>query len=197
MGAQLPGLRYLLGMSADLLNLETPRLLIRELDLDDILPIHQMNSQPQVAAFNTIGIPKSLDQTAHMLEPLIAEQSAPQRMAIGWSIRLRDDDAFVGEIGLNMAPPKYRMAEVHYSLHPDFWGNGYASEALKAIIDCCFTTLKLHRVEAGVATANTRSVALLEKVGMLREGLKRQILPIRGEWQDNYHYAILDVDWQQ
>jgi len=50
----------------------------------------------------------------------------------------------------------------------------------------------LHKVEAGVATENHRSIRVLEKAGMTREGLRRKILPIRGEWKDNYHYAIVE-----
>jgi len=52
----------------------------------------------------------------------------------------------------------------------------------------------LHRIEAGVATQNLNSIKLLEKVGMTREGMYRKILPIRGEWVDNYSYAILEED---
>ncbi|MDR1201453.1 MAG: GNAT family N-acetyltransferase [Tannerellaceae bacterium] len=48
--------------------------------------------------------------------------------------------------------------------------------------------------EAGVATENIRSIKVLEKSGMIREGLRRKILPIRGEWKDNYHYAIVEND---
>jgi len=52
----------------------------------------------------------------------------------------------------------------------------------------------LHKVEAGVATGNVKSIRVLEKVGMTREGLRRKILPIRGEWIDHYHYAIVESD---
>ena len=54
--------------------------------------------------------------------------------------------------------------------------------------------LSLHKVEAGVACENERSIHVLEKSGMIREGLRRKILPIRGEWKDNYHYAIVEDD---
>ncbi|MEL7146066.1 MAG: GNAT family protein, partial [Bacteroidota bacterium] len=59
-----------------------------------------------------------------------------------------------------------------------------------------FDQLKLHRIEAGVAVDNQRSIRVLEKAGMTREGRKRKVLPIRGDWYDNYHYAILEEDFQ-
>jgi RimJ/RimL family protein N-acetyltransferase len=57
-----------------------------------------------------------------------------------------------------------------------------------------FESLHLHRIEAGTATENINSIRVLEKIGMTREGRRRKILPIRGEWYDNYHYAILEDD---
>jgi len=56
------------------------------------------------------------------------------------------------------------------------------------------TEMKLHKLEAGVATGNIASVKVLEKTGMIREGLRRKILPIRGKWMDNYHYGIVEDD---
>ena len=83
---------------------------------------------------------------------------------------------------------------MHYSLLPDYWGQGYATEAVRGLIGYAFEELGLHRLEAGVATGNLASIRVLEKAGMTREGLKRKILPIRGTWVDNFHYAILDED---
>jgi [ribosomal protein S5]-alanine N-acetyltransferase len=56
-------------------------------------------------------------------------------------------------------------------------------------------SLRLHRIEAGCAVENIPSIKVLEKAGMTREGLKRKKLPIRGEWKDNYFYAILEEDF--
>ena len=77
---------------------------------------------------------------------------------------------------------------------PIYWGRGYATEAAKRVIRFGFEMLNLHRIEAGVATENKRSIKVLEKAGMSIEGIRRKILPIRGNWVDNYHYAILEDD---
>lgn len=62
-------------------------------------------------------------------------------------------------------------------------------------MDFGFNDLKLHRIEAGCAVENIASSKVLEKVGMTKEGMKRKKLPIRGEWKDNYLYAILEEDF--
>ena len=54
--------------------------------------------------------------------------------------------------------------------------------------------LDLHRIEAGCAIENAASVKVIEKVGMIREGTKRKILPIRGKWIDVYNYSILEEE---
>ena len=87
-----------------------------------------------------------------------------------------------------------KLGEIYYKLLPSYWGQGYATEIAKALIKSGFEDFLLHKVEAGVATENIRSIRVLEKSGMTTEGLRRKILPIRGEWKDNYHYAIVEDD---
>lgn len=171
------------------MKLETDRLLLLPLTEGDFLNIHEMNAFNQVAQYNTIGIPKDISVTTALLEEVLRNESA-----LAWCIRTKESNAFVGEIGINLSSERYRKGEIHYNLHPDFWGNGFATEAVKAIINYGFSSLRLHRIEAGVATANTRSISLLERVGMTREGVCRKILPLVSGWSDNYMYAILEED---
>ncbi|MNL40929.1 Acetyltransferase (GNAT) family protein [compost metagenome] len=79
-------------------------------------------------------------------------------------------------------------------MDPRFWNKGYATESLKRIIAFGFDDLNLHRIEAGCAVANTGSIHVLEKVGMLREAHTRKLLPLKSGWSDNYGYAILSTD---
>ena len=55
----------------------------------------------------------------------------------------------------------------------------------------------MHRIEVGCAIENVASIRVLEKVGMTREGRKRQVLPIRANWIDNYFFAILEMHTRQ
>ncbi|MDB4584898.1 GNAT family N-acetyltransferase, partial [Draconibacterium sp.] len=71
------------------------------------------------------------------------------------------------------------------------------TETARALINFGFKQCKLHRIEAGVATKNKASVRVLEKSGMTCEGIRRKILPIRGEWKDNFHYAIIENEFTQ
>jgi RimJ/RimL family protein N-acetyltransferase len=91
--------------------------------------------------------------------------------------------------------PAYKNAEVWYKIHKDFWGQGYATEAVKELLKFGFESLELHRIEAGCVVENIGSKKALEKAGFLYEGLKRKLLPIRAVWKYGYTFALLEEDY--
>lgn len=177
------------------MQLNTSRLLLKEIVSDDLESIHALNSIPEVDEYNTLGLPESVQTTELLVNGWIAEQTAEPRTAYTFNMRLADDNKFIGMMAIRLDRAKYSKGEVWYKAFPEYWGKGYTTEALKALLVFGFTQLKLHRIEAGCATGNIASIKVLEKVGMVREGLCRKVLPIRGEWVDNYMYAILDEDF--
>lgn len=173
---------------------ETERLLLSEVSLDDLQAFHHLHSIPEVDEFNTLGLPESISDTEKLLLPLIEAQSESPRTSYHWAIRLKASGEFIGSAGLFLSNDKYKLGEIYYKLDPGYWGKGYATELARQLVRLGFEHFKLHKIEAGVATPNTRSIRVLEKIGMTREGLRRKILPIRGQWVDNYHYAIVEDD---
>ena len=178
------------------MELITDRLTLKELSLADLEVIHQLHSLPEMDEFNTLGIPATIQVTELLLNEWIEKQRTIPRVSYIFRIELSETDQFIGLIGLNFGKLNYKIAETWYKIQPTYWGKGYATEALKELLKFGFSHLGLHRIEAGCAVENTSSVRVLEKVGMTREGRKRKILPIRGNWTDNYFYAILDEDWE-
>ena len=172
----------------------TERLLLREITWNDLDDIHRLHSEPKVDEFNTLGIPKNLDETRELMRPDIEISKKDPQSKYTWRIILASTGDFIGLAGMTLSSDKFRLREIYYKLLTDHWGRGYATEVVRSLIVTGFERFKLHKVEAGVATDNERSIRVLEKVGMTREGLRRKILPIRGEWKDNYHYAIVDDD---
>jgi RimJ/RimL family protein N-acetyltransferase len=89
------------------------------------------------------------------------------------------------------------QAEIGWVLHPDHVGHGYATEAVREIVQVCFDQLGLRRVVAGCFAANTASWQLMERVGMRREQhTVRDALHRSGEWMDGYGYAVLADEWR-
>lgn len=177
------------------LNLQTSRLHLRQVLKTDLKDIHELLSLPETDRFNTLGIPETIQEIEKIINDWCINQNANLPTSYIFCVDLLDTKNFIGLIGLNIGKPKYKTAEVWYKIHPAQWNKGYATEALSKLIEFGFNELGLHRIEAGCAVENMASVKVLEKVGMKREGLKRKILPIRGEWKDNYFYAILEEDF--
>lgn len=176
------------------MKLVTNRLLLEEITSNDLQLIHELHSIPELDKYNTLGIPKDLDETRKVIQPAIDDQQKNIRSQFCWKILLKNSDKTIGLAGMFPSNDRFRLGEIYYKIHPDYWGHGYATEAAKELVRFGFEELNLHKVEAGVATENVRSMRVLEKIGMTREGLRRKILPIRGKWKDNYHYAIVEDD---
>lgn len=85
----------------------------------------------------------------------------------------------------------YQTCEVGYKTDGAFRRKGYAKEALTFGIKLMFDELKLHRIEAFVMPENTPSIHLLESLHFEREGICRQSICIRGNWEDHALYALI------
>lgn len=176
------------------MKIESERLELREIAWKDLENIHALYSLPETDEFNTLGIPENIEMTKNHIQSMIETQNETDRKSFNWKVIRKDINIFIGMAGISLSANRFKLGEIYYELLPSQWGKGYATEVAKTLIKVGFDHFHLHKVEAGVATENIRSIRILEKAGMLREGLRRKILPIRGEWKDNYHYAIVEDD---
>ena len=169
---------------------------MRDLFLDDLSDVHFLLTRPETDKYNTLGLPETIRRTELLLTEWIIAQSDQPRMLFVFALENRNNNHWMGLIGLQLRELKFRSAEVWFKILPANWGDGFATESLNRMLAFAFTELNLHRVEAGCATENMASARVLEKAGMDREGIKRKNLPIRGQWADAYSYAILEEDFK-
>lgn len=173
------------------MQLTTQRLSLRSIEYSDLANMHQLHSLKETDEFNTLGIPQDIEETETILNNWITSQDS-----YIFSVKETVSNEFTGLIALILGKLLFRNAEVWYKTLPQYWGKGYTSEALNEILAFGFSKLKLHRIEAGCAIKNYRSINVLGKAGMKLEGTKRQVLPVRGEWVDSNSYAILDTEFE-
>ena len=173
------------------------RLVMRDLFLGDLSDVHFLLTRHETDKFNTLGIPETIQRTEFLLTEWIIAQSEQPRMLFVFALENRNNNQWMGLIGLQLRELKFRSGEVWFKIAPVHWGDGFATECLKRMLTFAFTELNLHRVEAGCAIQNIASARVLEKAGMKKEGVKRKILPIRGEWADAYSYAVLEEDFKE
>lgn len=176
------------------MEIQTERLVIKEILWEDVERVHTIHSIPEVDEFNTLGLPKDIEETKELIRSTIEEQSNNIRKQFAWIVSIKKSGDLIGLCGMILSADKFKMAEIYYKLIPQHWGNGYATEIAKALINFGFDELKLHRIEAGAAVENIKSLRVLNKIGMTKEGIRRKILPIRGKWVDGYQYAIVEDD---
>lgn len=177
-----------------MIRLISPRLKLRLIEASDLRAIHDLHSLPETDEFNTLGIPQNLDETHSVIAPWIEDNQQDDIVNYTFAIEQKITNEFIGLIALKLRNRKYRRGGVWYKLYSAYWGRGFGTESLRRVIDFGFKELNLHRIEAGCAVDNVGSKRVLEKAGMTREGRKRQVLPLKSGWSDNFEYAILETD---
>ena len=88
----------------------------------------------------------------------------------------------------------FQCGVLGYSVHNQYWGNGYAKEAARAAIRLAITSLKLHRIEAGIDPKNAASAAVASGIGMKFEGVRRSCAFENGAWKDLHFYSATPED---
>lgn len=176
------------------LQIVSERTKLRLIQLSDLEFIHQLHALPETDEFNALGLPKNIEETKAIILPWIEDNQCEEISNYTFIIEQKKESKNIGLFGIKIGNKKYKRAEVWYKIHSDYWNNGFATEVLNSILSFCFDALKLHRVQAGCAVGNIGSIKVLEKVGMIKEGRGRQILPLKSGWSDNFEYAILETD---
>lgn len=159
----------------------TIRLLLRPFVMTDAPDVQRLCNEREIA-LNTLLIPHPYPEGK--AEEWIANGPS------GFAVTLKDGGTLVGCIGIHVQPDHDR-AEIGYWIGVPFWGKGYATEAVRAVIAHGFDTLGLNRIYAEVFTRNPASARVLEKAGMQREGTLRQAVKKWGEYVDCEMYAII------
>lgn len=112
-----------------------------------------------------------------------------------FTIILVDENRLIGDMGIIFTNHKHMQAEIGCTLHKDYQKKGYATEALRAMVDYLFETLDKHRIIASVDPRNTASIQLIERLGFRKEAHFKQSYYLRGDWVDDIIYAKLKTEW--
>ncbi|USG68309.1 GNAT family N-acetyltransferase [Brevibacillus ruminantium] len=103
------------------------------------------------------------------------------------------DKKLIGTISLfQVVRGSLQSAFIGYFIDKENNGKGYATEAIKLIVEFAFTNLHLHRIEAGVMPHNIGSIRVLEKSGFHKEGIAMKNVKINGKWEDHQVLAIIN-----
>ena len=169
--------------------IETERLILRKPRMDDSHAVFSGWVQdPEVTHFLTWRPHENIGQTESMLARAITAWEGDVRFL--FMIALKNDD-LIGRIELRIDGHR---VELGYVMNRSFQGRGYMTETVRAIIHWAFLQPNIYRVYATTSVDNIASQRVMEKVGMLREGLLRKYIihpNISDEPRDSYIYAIV------
>jgi [ribosomal protein S5]-alanine N-acetyltransferase len=174
--------------------LQTERLTLRAYAVSDIPALMPLIGAREVAA-TTLRIPHPYTEAdaQDFIAGTQEDLSSGDGLRLG--IVLRESDTLCGGVGLRI-DSDHRRAELGYWIGVPYWGNGYATEAAKAVVKYGFGTLGLHRIFASHFTNNPASAKVLRKIGMRHEGSLRAHILKWGEFLDLEMYGMVasDVD---
>jgi RimJ/RimL family protein N-acetyltransferase len=175
--------------------LETERLVLRPYDEDDVDAFHAVRSQPEVVRY-LYEEPLTFEQARDKVTMLIGSRALESEDDwLSATIRLRDSGTYIGDVAFHWVSVRDRTGEVGFVLDPAHQGHGYATEAARAIVDWGFGTFGLHRIIGRTEARNAASARVLEKLGMRLEAHLVENEWVKGEWQSELVYAILDREW--
>jgi len=154
-----------------------------------------MRSDAEVARY-LYEEPLSPEQTRDSLTRKMAATAwANEGDWLGAAVVERASGRTVGDVALHWVSERDRTAEIGFILDPRCQGQGFATEAARALVDWAFTAAGIHRVIGRTEARNVASARVLEKLGMRREAHLVENEWVKGEWQSELVYAVLDREW--
>ncbi|KAA6316506.1 putative ribosomal N-acetyltransferase YdaF [termite gut metagenome] len=174
-------------------NIKTDRLIMRIAKSDDAEAIFSYRSDFIENKYQG-WLPDSVDEVRDYINNM------PQTIDVAdtcfqFTIISTNENRLIGDMGISFTGHDKMQAEIGCTLHKDFQGKGYATEALKAMVNYLFVTLKKHRVIASIDPRNTASIRLIERLGFRKEAHFKESYSLRGEWVDDIIYAMLRKEW--
>lgn len=181
-------------MSTPVVYFETPRLRARHFSPADVDAFVSYRADPEVARYQSWS-DYTTEQGRAFVEWLQGATPGVPGEWFQFALEARSSGTLVGDLALHVDATEPRQAEVGFTLAPAQQGQGYATEALTALLDHAFATYGLHRVIAVTDALNAPAAGLLERVGLRREAHFRENIFFKGAWGSELLFAVLEQEW--
>lgn len=175
--------------------LETDRLILRKITLNDAKDIFEYAKDEEVAKWVTWPAHKSIDDTIQFINSVLDDYKKNTHLCL--VLERKEDKKVIGTVGFVSFFIDHDKTELGYIVGAKYWGNGYATEAAKKLLEFGFNELGLHRIQANVFIPNEASKKVLKKLGMKFEGTLIQAFKKNGKYLDLESYAILKDNFEK
>jgi ribosomal-protein-alanine N-acetyltransferase len=174
--------------------LETVRLRLRPLTIDDAGDIFAYAADSQVTKYLMWSPHRSIDDSLVFINAAIGRYK--KRQPAPWAMELKSEQKVIGTCDYISWSPDHGRTEIGYAMAREYWGRGLMTEAVREIIEYGFRDTGINRIQALCEIPNIGSARVMEKVGMLYEGILRDYMIQHGAFRDMKIYAILRKDWE-
>lgn len=172
--------------------LRTERLIFKKMKVSDSSSLFKIWSDPEVTKFMNINSFTDESQAIQMIEML--DKLYQENKAIRYSIFHLESNQIIGSCGYNTLDFENSKAEIGYEISKEYWGKGFASEAILKLLDYAYNSLNFNRIEAKVEPENRNSIKLLEKLNFQFEGTLRKSEKSKDTFIDLNMYSKLKTD---
>jgi RimJ/RimL family protein N-acetyltransferase len=181
--------------------LVTERLTLRLMRPGDVDDIYAYQSREDVCRY-LLFEPRTRDEVEtrtarNAAATLLAEDGDYLQLALELPATETAPARVIGDSYFTIASLEHSRGEIGWTMHPDFVGMGYASEAASAVLDLAFGVIGLHRVVAELDPRNDASIGLCTRLGMREEAHFLRDMWFKGDWADTGIYALLRDEWRQ
>ncbi|MBM7637035.1 GNAT family N-acetyltransferase [Streptococcus saliviloxodontae] len=176
--------------------LETDRLILRQRTVEDVPAMFDYARLEEVtypAGFPPIA---SLEDEYDYFENHYYQNLKKANLPSGYGIAVKGSDRIIGSCDFNHRHED-DVFEIGYLLHPDYWGQGYMTEAVAALIEVGFTILNLHKLEIRCYDHNKASQRVAEKLGFTLEATIRNRKDGQGNRCSELAYGLLKSEWEK
>ncbi|MBR1199784.1 GNAT family N-acetyltransferase [Bradyrhizobium sp. AUGA SZCCT0158] len=172
--------------------LSTKRLTLRAATPKDVPAVRALMSVPDVTRFSNWPDAPSTAQVERSVRWMSRLHGSGK--GCGWIIEISGTRALAGAIRFNSIEKKWRCGQIGYELHPDYWGKGLMTEAVRAVVAYGHQTFRLNRIDAWTLPGNAASDRVLEKSGFQYEGTMRQKAWFKGAFHDFRMFGRIAAD---
>jgi RimJ/RimL family protein N-acetyltransferase len=174
--------------------LDTPRLRLRRFEPADATAFAAYRSDPATATFQSWEAPFPLAAAEELLAVFASTHPGMPGDSHQYAIERRDGPGLIGDLMLKLDEDP-RLAEVGFTLAPAHRGQGFATEAVRAVLDHVFEAGGVHRVEGRCDARNLASANVLRRAGFRLEGHLVEAVHAKGCWTDDLVFAVLAREW--
>lgn len=185
-------------MDQDFEQLTTQRLVIRRFAPSDADALAAYRSDPEIARYQSWAAPYRREQAVGFIDWLAGQHPDTPGEWYQFAIATREQPAeLIGDLACSPEADDPATVRIGFTLRREAQGAGYASEAVRALLAYLFEDRGKHRVAADCDPRNTRSSALLERIGFRLEGeLVEAYLEADGTRSNSLLYGLLAREWR-